>query len=270
MIEREIMLTSILNCERIDLYLDPKDLSEEEKSRFEAMRERRLSGEPLQYIIGACDFMGIELKADARALIPRPETEILADELIRMAHLKQERSPEHLRILDLGTGSGNLAIAAAKNIHNCSLVALDISRDALTLAQHNAEKNNVCEKIQFVCEDLVEYLYYSSPQKKFHSIVSNPPYIVTSDLAHLPKDVLHEPRIALDGGMDGLVFLRAIISCAYRWLYPLGNLLLEIGDHQAQAVLDLFKTYPYYQNIRFLEDYTKTKRIVVVERGMHG
>lgn len=262
MTEEEQMLTSVLGCRRIDLVVDPKPLSVAQQGLLRQMRRRREGGEPLQYIIGHCDFMGIKLFVDGRVLVPRPETEILVD--MAIARLKAARA---LRVLDLGTGSGNIAVALAKKVAGCRVVAVDISPEAIALARHNARCNGVEADIEFVCADMSGFLRDTMAPEGFDMIISNPPYIATRQLEALPADVRREPRVALDGGADGLDFYRTIIGAAHRGLSGRGVLLMEIGDGQAAGVDAIFHEAPYYANIRFNEDYTQTKRIVMAEKG---
>ncbi len=272
MTETEYMLTSLLNCQRVDLVVDPKPLSEEQHRQYEDMKYRRDLGEPLQYIVGECDFMGIKLKVDERALIPRPETEILVEKAIQKCNQQQSQIHRPLNILDLGTGSGNIAIALAKNIESCCVTTVDISQEALTLAKHNAKMNGVYDKINFIHADMVSFLEGANHQTarfvaqlKFDILISNPPYIPTQQLSQLPKDVQHEPRLALDGGMDGLDFYRPIAANSYNFLNREGFLFMEIGDDQEVLLEALLKKYPQYKNIFLHKDYMGTVRIIEVQ-----
>jgi len=268
MTETDIMLTSILKCRPIDLLIGSKELTTEQQSKFDQMLKRRSQGEPLQYILGNTDFMGIPITVDGRVLIPRPETEILAELAIEKAKGLMCTAP--LSILDLGTGSGNIAIAMARSIPNCSIIAVDISEEALEVAHHNADVNAVGHKIKFILRDIYSYLRQSLEENiKFDLIISNPPYIATSKLAQLPKDVQREPRIALDGGDDGLKFYEIIIQYGYQILKSDGFLMLEIGDEQSGRIKTMFKKYPQYQNVHLHKDYIGTNRIIT-SRIMHA
>jgi len=264
MTENELMLTSILDCRRVDLVVDPQELTPPQKLQYEQMQVRRTQGEPLQYILGQCDFMGIPLCVDARVLIPRPETEILVE--LAIEKLKSIRTEDTLKALDLGTGSGNIAIALAKNISNAAIMTLDISKDALALALQNAQASGVEHKISFLCTDMVTYLENVADQGiKFDMIVSNPPYIPTAQLMRLPEDVRKEPRLALDGGEDGLRFYKTIIQHSHRALSADGFLLMEIGDGQRQGIEAILGQFPEYQPISFYKDYVGTDRIVCAQ-----
>jgi release factor glutamine methyltransferase len=268
MTEDDQMLTSVLDCRRIDLWVDPNPLTGAQKNLLKQMRQRREAGEPLQYIIGHCGFMGIKLFVDARALIPRPETEILVDTAVKK--IKAARAlpgGRVFRILDLGTGSGNIAVTLARYVDDCRVVAVDVSSDALALARCNARWNGVESDIEFVCADMKDFLKDAMMPDHFDLIISNPPYIAACLIEALPEDVRREPRIALDGGPDGLDFFRRIVGRAHCGLTSRGTLLMEIGDGQAGGLEEIFEESPYYKNISFEEDYTQTKRIVMAEKG---
>lgn len=264
MTEDEIMLMTIRQCRRVDLVADAKELTVPQRIRYQNMQVRRAQGEPLQYILGHCDFMGIPLSVDERVLIPRPETEILAELAIEKAKLLQPKKMLH--VLDLGTGSGNIAIALAKNITNVKITAVDIDAGVLTLAEQNARSNGVEEKIKFCCTDMAEYLCEARDQeKKYDIIISNPPYIPTSQLSRLPDDVRQEPKLALDGGEDGLRFYRTIIHYGHQILNSGNFICMEIGDGQCDDIGAVFKQYPQYLELSFHKDYVGTDRIVCAE-----
>ena len=262
--EKDLMLTSILKCHRIDMAIGSVEITDAQRTEFGKMVERRAQGEPLQYIIGHCDFMGTTLSIDKRVLIPRPETELLVELAIKkMESLRLQRT---LNILDLGTGSGNIAIILAKHIQNSSITAIDSKQDALTLALRNAKVNGVQKSVQFIHTDMIRYLKKAHQWNiKFDMVISNPPYIRTSDLDQLPYDVRQEPRSALDGGSDGLKFILPIIQGAQHILNSSGSLLIEIGDDQCEPIKNIFKKYLKYTNVSFYEDYVGTKRIVAAQ-----
>ena len=259
--ETELMLTTIRQCRRIDLYLDGRPLSLLERSRLENMQVRRDNGEPLQYILGECAFFGLRFKVDPRVLIPRPETELLVDEIVRLA---KEFSGKPVNILDIGTGSGNIAISLAKFISQASVMAIDVSASALALAGENAKANGVENQIQFLNEDLHQFMVHDG--QKFNIIVSNPPYVEQAQLATLPRDVQQEPLMALDGGEDGLKFYSPIIAGGSRMLADGGYLFLEIGDGQRPGIEQIFSQSAAYENISFKPDYVGTNRIVVAQK----
>ena len=257
----ELLLTAVRKCRRVDLYADPRPLTPQEQETYDTMRVRYQNGEPLQYVLGKCDFLGCTLAVNPDVLIPRPETEILVDTIIQKFRSNKFSKP--CQILDMGTGSGNIAIALAKGIEPCHITALDISENAIAIAQRNAAANAVAAKIQFLREDMRASLVANRAwMKNFDCIVSNPPYIKTSALNHLPKDVQQEPRLALDGGMDGLRFFDMIIRRAHQYLKSAGYLFFEIGDGQAASIKTFLMQNPFYKNICFYPDHTQTDRIV--------
>lgn len=260
----ELLLTAIRKCRRVDLYADPRPLTPEEQQTCDAMRARYQNGEPLQYVLGECDFLGNTLAVNPSVLIPRPETEILVDTIIQKLRAKKFSKP--CRILDLGTGSGNIAIALARAIEPCLVTALDISEDAISVAMRNAAANGVARRIEFLREDMRASLVANRAwMKNFDCIVSNPPYIKTSVLGGLPPDVRQEPRLALDGGSDGLRFYETIIRRACQYLKPEGYLFFEIGDDQAAAVKEFLTQNSFYRNICFYPDHTQTNRVVCAQ-----
>ncbi|VAX35325.1 Peptide chain release factor N(5)-glutamine methyltransferase [hydrothermal vent metagenome] len=263
MTESDQMLTAVLDCEKIDLVVGNKSLTYVQNKLYQRMKERRSSNEPLQYIIGYCDFIGLTLSVDKRVLVPRPETEILVEKAIQLLQETEKRN-KPLKILDLGTGSGNIAIALAKNITRAYITSVEISQDALDVAQHNAIQHKVDSRIDFVCKDMKTFL--AEDKGIFDLIISNPPYIPSKQFSTLPLDVQQEPRLSLDGGEDGLDFYQSIIINANRLLNKGGFLLMEIGDGQREGIERLFQKYSYYQVSIFYKDYVGTERIVEARR----
>jgi release factor glutamine methyltransferase len=211
---------------------------------------------PVQYIIGKAEFCGIDFAVDERVLIPRPETEHLVEKVIELA---RECSRE-LRILDLCTGSGNIAITLTKSITNCRIVASDISEGALDVARSNAAKNGVADRIEFVKSDL-----FANVNGLFDIIASNPPYIARPEFETLQKEVLREPRIALDGGDDGLLFYRNILSASTLHLKPDGHIVFEIGYGQLSGIIEIIKKTGQFKVAEVKKDWRGIDRIVVVK-----
>ncbi|MBI4308923.1 MAG: peptide chain release factor N(5)-glutamine methyltransferase [Candidatus Omnitrophica bacterium] len=253
MSEDEIILTHILKCRRIDLLVDKPTLTVPQHKQFHEYKARRLKGEPLQYILGCWEFYGLMFKVDPRVLVPRPETEILVDLAIRNFKSKD--------ILDLGTGSGNIAITLAKFLPHAQIVTVDISQYALVLAKDNAHQHGVEERVEFVHTDIGEYCRTSACS--FDLIISNPPYVPSGQMNQLPIDVRQEPAIALDGGSDGLDFYRTIIKYSPRLLRTGACLMMESGDGQAEAIGALFKTQPLFLNIEIHKDLAGKDRIII-------
>ncbi len=263
MTEREMMLTTLLGCDRIDLYTDKPKLTDAQETRLKEMQYRRSSGEPLQYVLGTAPFLNVLLQVDPRVLIPRPETELIVDFILKKLHLKV--SSRSISILDCGTGSGNIPIFFAKNLCHASLVALDISSDAIDCAKNNASLNGVAQNIEFITQDMVEGLIdFKKQKKRFDCIVSNPPYIKTDDLKTLPKDVQYEPMLALDGGADGCDCYRGIFKHACDCLKKDGFLICEIGESQGEQLKLLAKNMMGDCQVTVQQDLCARDRFIVI------
>ena len=261
--EKEFILTSVLDCRCIDLYVDPPSLTTDQVEQIAIMEERCRQGEPLQYILGECEFMGLAFKVDPRVFIPRPETELLVEKAIRKAQTVTSRP---VRILDIGTGSGNIAISLAAFVPDCAITAIDISSQALDLAKANATRHKVLHKIEFVQMSMVDFLNAFTPDENlFDIIVSNPPYIASEEMNQLPENVRCEPRIALDGGPGGGIYYRHIIEKSAQHLKKRGSLFLEMGDAQRGMIESLFTQSGQYEIVEIQKDFAQTDRIVVAQ-----
>jgi release factor glutamine methyltransferase len=262
----ELLLARSLDLSREGLYMQLQDqLNEEKKEVYESLIRRRISGEPLQYILKNQEFWSINLKVDTRALIPRPETELLVEQcLLILSKTPFNQTPS---ILEIGTGSGAIAIALAKEMKDIFLVATDISRDALGLAKENAESAGVQNQIKFVNGDLFDPFCLFKKRGPFDLILSNPPYINRPEIHTLAKDVRdYEPIIALDGGEDGLDFYRRIISQAPFYLRERGWLLLEIGQGQSPVISELIEEGSLFLKPEYIPDLSGIKRVVKAQR----
>lgn len=259
----ELLLCSILNSNRVDLYLNKDEiLKQEVKKTFDRFLEERASGKPIQYITGSTEFLDLEFKVDPRALIPRPETEILTLSVIE--HFKNEkREKEALKIVDLGTGSGVIALTLAKNFVNSFVYATDISKDALELAAENAERHEVEDRIELVLGDLFQPLENRNLQNSMDCVISNPPYVKDDDSKSLPTEITDfEPRVALFSGEDGLKFHRAIVRGSRAYLRGCGLLALEVGWENGEELAEFIRKEGLYQNIKIIKDLAGIKRIV--------
>jgi release factor glutamine methyltransferase len=262
----ELLLARSLNLGREELYMrlhgQPK---EREKEALEKLIQRRISGEPLQYILERQEFWSIDFKVDPRVLIPRPETELLIEQsLLVLSGISFKRIPS---VLEIGTGSGAIAIALVKEVKNIFLVATDISRDALELAKENAKSAGVQHQIKFLNGDLFYPLRSSKERKPFDLILSNPPYIIRSEIGSLAREVRdYEPIIALDGGEDGLEFYRRLISQTPFYLREGGWLLLEIGQGQGPLVSELIEEEGYFLKPDCVPDLSGIERVVKAQR----
>ena len=262
----ELLLARSLDLSREGLYMQLQDqLNEEKKEVYESLIRRRISGEPLQYILKNQEFWSINLKVDTRALIPRQETELLVEQcLFILSKTPFNQTPS---ILEIGTGSGAISIALAKEMKDIFLVATDISRDALGLAKENAESAGVQNQIKFVNGDLFDPFCLFKKRGPFDLILSNPPYINRPEIHTLAKDVRdYEPIIALDGGEDGLDFYRRIISQAPFYLRERGWLLLEIGQGQSKKVAEQIERRGVFLKPQILPDLSGIERVVKAQK----
>lgn len=224
---------------------------------------------PLQYIIGKEKFFGLDFVVNEHVLIPRPETEVLVDTVLDILHPRRGNIENHMirrwwkddmRILDLGTGSGCIAIALTKNAANCRMVASDISADAIEIAKENARLNGVFEKIIFIKSDI-----FCGIRDRFDIIVSNPPYIAQYEFEALQKEVLKEPRLALDGGADGLDFYRRIFKDATGHLTRKGYCITEIGFGQLSAIKEIIKKTNEFKLVETRADQYGIDRVIVTQ-----
>lgn len=239
----ELLLSETLGVKRFDLYVKhDQPLKRNELDRFKVLLKRRLSHEPVQYIVGKTSFYSIELKVDRRALIPRPETEVLAETVIDhcRTYLSQR---EVVRVLDIGTGSGCLAIAVAKFVKNSVLTAIDKSTAALELAEENANATGTREKIKFIQSDFLG-LQENVFDTEFDILVSNPPYVPEREISSLAEDIREfEPVEALSDGRDGMTFFRKLSDMAPVLLRDGGWVFVETGYGQAREVSRLFSDH---------------------------
>ncbi len=234
-LDAEVLLCAVLQCERIKLYMDfERPLTGAELSQYKNYVARRGQHEPLAYILGEKEFMRNSFKVTPATLVPRPETELLVESLIKAA--RGLKADGDVKILDIGTGSGAIIVSLLDYLPNAKGVGVDISVDALIVAEENSRRIGVRERAGFMQSDLFSRI---PADKKFDIIVSNPPYIPAADIAGLAKDVQKEPRGALDGGADGLDFYRRIISEAMDHMTDEGILAFEVGINQAQVVAEL-------------------------------
>jgi release factor glutamine methyltransferase len=246
----ELMLAEILQKTRMQLYLEfDQAVPDAVMDRLRPLVKRRAEGEPLEYLLGKTTFAGHRINVTPDVLIPRPETEILLEEAIKLI------DPKGLPVLDVGTGSGILAISLAKKFAELEIIAIDVSAAALAVAQGNAEGVG---NIRFAEGDLMEV---ASLPARFQMIVANLPYIPTGQIDGLMREVRHEPRRALDGGADGLDLVRRLIAQTVGRTRYLG---LELGDGQAEEAKTLCLSAGYAL-IRILPDFTGRDRILVAE-----
>jgi release factor glutamine methyltransferase len=232
-LEAQILLAHALGCKKIDLYVrHEEEPPESKRAAFRDMIKKRAEGMPVAYLVGYRDFYSLDFAVTPAVLIPRPETETLVMEALRV--VKPLDAP---RVLDVGTGSGCIAVTIARQHKTARVTATDLSADALAVAGTNAQRHGVTDRVTFVQGDL----FVPVSPEAFDLVVSNPPYIAREEFASLEPGVRDfEPRLALDGGIDGLDYYRRIANEVPRVLRPGGTVLVEIGATQEPAVRDLF------------------------------
>ncbi len=254
-LDAEVLLAHVLNCRRLYLYVDAdKNLNPAQVTRFESLISQRAEKIPTAYLTGQREFMGLNFVVTPDVLIPRPDTEIL----VQYAVEKLSALKGNVTFADIGTGSGAICVSILKYVKNANAVTVDISKAAVDCAKFNAKKFGVDDRLKFYVGNLFEPLR----GQKFHAIISNPPYIPTSDLATLQDEVKREPNIALDGGDDGLNFYRRIVDAAPNFLCTGGFLAVEIGINQAHDVKNLFEKN--FTDIKILKDLAGIERVVAV------
>lgn len=254
-LKARLLLQYVLNKKREQLIIyDKEQITKQEERTYMLNIEKLIKGIPLQHITNSQEFMKMNFFVNSNVLIPRPDTEVLVEEVIKLG--KTKKNPT---ILDLCTGSGAIAISIAKYLPNCKVYASDISKDALEVAKINATNNEVSDKIEFIESDLFENM----KGIKFDIIVSNPPYIKTGVIKTLDKEVQKEPIIALDGGKDGLKFYKKIVEEAYSHLKFNSYLCFEIGYDQKEEVEEIIKDAKTYSDTYCKKDLYGNDRVIV-------
>jgi release factor glutamine methyltransferase len=248
-LEAAVLLAHALGWRRLDLYTrHDEEPDDGPRQRFRELVRRRAEGCPVAYLVGRKEFFSLDFEVGPAVLVPRPDTEWLVDEGLRLA---RDILPEPL-LLDLGTGSGCVAVAVARHCPAARVVATDVSVEALEVAARNAERHKVAGRVTFLHGDLFAPL---PPGERFDLVLSNPPYIPTGDLAGLEPSVRdHEPRLALDGGPDGLAVIERIVREAGPWLKPGGHLLFEIGADQEEAARQRLGQAPGFEEAATIRD----------------
>ena len=265
-LEAGVILCHVLGCDKIYIYThsDVELKPYQEKEYFELVR-KRISGVPVQHITGCQEFMSLSFKVNEHVLIPRQDTETLVETVIEWIKNQKTQIRDKIRIMDIGTGSGCIAVSLACYVEDSHIIALDISEMALKTARLNAEANNVADRVTFVHSNLFNDIPSEYRGRMYNVIVSNPPYIPTDDIKHLQTEVrCFDPIAALDGGRDGLEFYRAIIDKADHFLKPGGLIALEVGFGQADDVAELM--VGKFEDIRKIKDLSGTERVVTGHR----
>jgi len=260
----ELFLSSILNLKRVDLYLNKeKILSDKEREKLDSFLEQRISGAPIQYITKSTGFYGLEFKTDPRAMIPRPETETLVSEVIK--HFKKiKRESDALKIADIGTGSGVIAITLAFELKKSLVYATDISKDALDLASENAKINEVEKRIEYFLGNIFGPFDNRNLGNSFDCIVSNPPYVRDSDFENLDKEIKDfEPEAAFLCGDDGINFHKKIAEDGIKYLKEGGLLALEVALDDDEKLVEFLSSVLSYHNLRVVKDLAGIRRVVL-------
>lgn len=250
-----ILLAHTINKPKEYLVINDKEILKDDILKsYNTNVEKVKNGYPLQYITNHQEFMRLNFYVDDNVLIPQPDTEILVEEVIKIC--KTQYKKKTIKVLDLCTGSGAIAISINKYVDNAETTATDISNNALKVAKKNANLNNV--DIEFIESNMFQHI-----NDKYDIIVSNPPYIEKDILKTLPKDVKNEPMLALDGGIDGLDFYREISDKSYKYLKNDGYLALEIGYNQKNSVIDILEAENKYKDIMSIKDLANNDRVII-------
>lgn len=263
----EVILAWQLNINRVKLYLNfDQPLHDREVAAYRSLIKRRLNREPIQYITGTQEFWSLDFVVGPQVMIPRPESEILVEQVVSLYHQKRMPETQNPRILDLGTGCGVLAIVVARELKEATLWASDVSPDALNLARLNAKKHGVEDRVKFMLGDM--WQGFSNQLLSFDFILSNPPYIASGAIDLLPSEIRdYEPTLAFDGGEDGMFFIRKIITEGPRYLNTGGWILLEMDPEQTSKAFKLIENINSYREKIRLRDYSHYYRIVMAQTG---
>jgi release factor glutamine methyltransferase len=255
-LEAQLLLAEALGCSRTHLYTHhDEEPAEEKRKAFKDLVQQRIKGKPVAYLLGRKDFFSLEFEVNPAVLIPRPDTEWVVTECLRLA--KPMAEP---RILDVGTGSGCLAVALAKQHKGARVTAVDISPEALAVAARNAARHGVIDRVAFLEGDLFQPIPAGT---RFDFVISNPPYIPRAEIATLAADVReHEPHLALDGGVDGFAVFDRLIAAAPDYLEPSGHLLVEIHAYQEEPCRERIARHEGYELAGTIHDLAGLPRVL--------
>ena len=261
----EILLQYTLNMNKTEIIINSeKEVQHDLEQKYIAYLDEVIAGKPIQYITHKQEFMGLNFYVDESVLIPQPDTEILVEETIRTVTANNKQLGQNMKILDLCTGSGAIAISLEnylKNKFETEIIASDVSKKAIDVAKRNAKENNA--KVKFIISDMFENI----KENNLDIIVSNPPYIEKATIITLSKEVQNEPHLALDGGIDGLDFYKIIAKEGYKHLKSGGYILVEIGYNQKESVSNIFKEYTdQYIEVNCIKDLNGQDRVIEVKR----
>lgn len=260
-LDAEVLLSDCLKTDRSGLYMNSERLiADEELTGVLSCVERRQKEEPVAYIVGRKEFWSLIFEVNSRVLVPRPETELLVEEVLKNCSDSGDRG---INILEIGTGSGAISVAVASEFKKAHIVATDISAEAVKMARENAEKNGVANRISFICGNLFEAV-----SGEFDIIISNPPYISAEEFKQLPPEVRDfEPKEALLAGPEGTEFHYKLITEGSRYLKCGGWLFMEMGAGQKDRVASMLRDSKTYDNIGFRADYAGIDRVVMAQKA---
>ncbi len=259
-LEAEILLRYFLDLDRVALHLDERTLVSGDLTDFERLVTRRLSREPLSYIVGEKEFWSLPFKVSPAVLIPRPETELLIEEVLK--RIDEPRTYAG-NILDLGSGSGIIPVVLARELPRARLVGVDISPNALALAAENSRRHGVADRVTWLLGD---WFTPVGPESRFDFILANPPYVAESTRNELEPELDFEPEQALYAGADGMAAIREFVPRSSTYLLTGGWLLMEIGSDQAEAVTEVLRTIPDLELLEIIRDYGGLPRLAVVRK----
>ena len=254
-LDAEVLLCGVLKITRSKLYTIRQEiLTPEQNQQYKKFLNRRITGEPVDYILENSEFMGLKFKVNSNVLIPRQETELIVEQANKFIKEKNSKT-----VLDLCTGSGAIAVSVAY-YNDVTIVASDISKKALQVAKDNAIINNVLNKIEFIESNMFDNII----DKKFDIIISNPPYVTKKEYEGLEKELFFEPKNAFLAGEDGLYFYKIIANKVSQYLNPKGILLLELNANISLQIADLFDEFLF---VKIIKDYSNLDRILIVQNG---
>lgn len=258
-LETQMMIAKVIEKDRLYIMLNlEEDIDESKVEIIKTMIDKRKSSYPLQYILGEREFWGMDFKVSEGVLIPRQDTEILIEETLKK--LKDNKHKSNLKGFEIGVGSGIISITLLKEIETLTMIGVDINDKAIELTKANALKHEVNDRLCILNSNLFEKI---NKENQFDFIISNPPYIETKVIDSLQEDIKqHEPKLALDGGEDGLDFYRAIIEQSKSYISPEGFIAFEIGYNQAEAVKKIFVENGY-PNVTIAKDLAGFDRVVI-------
>jgi release factor glutamine methyltransferase len=259
-LDAEVLLAHALQCRRIELYTRYEEIAPEAgREQFRGLVRQRIEGCPVAYLVGRKEFFSLELEVSRAVLIPRPESEFVVMECLSLA-----KGMEKPRLLDIGTGSGNLAVAVARHHTGAGVTAVDLSAEALAVAGRNAAKHGVAERVRFLQGDLYQPVDSAEP---FDFILSNPPYIAHEDVSRLEPGVRdYEPKLALDGGPNGFAVFDRLVAGAGKYLRPGGYLIVEIGAPQERPARRRIEAEGNFTLAETIRDYSGHPRVLQAHR----